>query len=427
MCVPKPRLPMWAVRMFVGLTERLAQTSGAGRAIVKPALTKQQQGQLSRVSSDLGSLLGDPKSAVRATEETIAQRTKDAAPAYQKLYADGDRAVWSPELERLSGSDIVQGAMESAIKRWRDNFIADGNGGAMNPGAMVERGGILEMLHGKVPVFPNIQFWDYVKRSMDDAVRSTDPGSDLRRTTTKLTAQMRTELDKQVPGYAEARNTWSGPTSYLNAVEDGRSILSRSESAEEMRANFNAMSESDKEGYRVGALSALRAQMSSDTAKAADMTKYLRSPAMREKIAAIMPTPEDAEVWHQRLGYEVSSSELTGQALGGPATARRLSQKEDADNLYADLAQNMLSRGPKSAIWQAVMSGADKVRSAYRGKTDTALAKRLVQPQSMEATQAAFDVPPPRVPPGSAGYAALYAGSGATQSLTPSPLAQPNQ
>jgi hypothetical protein len=41
-----------------GLLERVAQTPGAGRTIVVPALTERQQGQMGRIVGDLGELTG---------------------------------------------------------------------------------------------------------------------------------------------------------------------------------------------------------------------------------------------------------------------------------------------------------------------------------------------------------------------------------
>ena len=87
-----------------GLMERVAQTPGAGRTTIVPFLTERQQGQMARVSKDLSELTGSNRTALQAVNETMTQRAKDAAPAYVAAYDAGDRAIWSPELERLSSS-----------------------------------------------------------------------------------------------------------------------------------------------------------------------------------------------------------------------------------------------------------------------------------------------------------------------------------
>src|SRR4029077_19645592 len=112
---------------------------------------------------------GTQRTAYRAIEDTMAARREAATPLYQQAYADGDRAIWSPELERLSSAPFVQSAMRKAVTTWRNQAIADGYG-AMNPGAIVDRGGLLTFTNRQLPAFPNIQFWDYTKRMLDDQV-----------------------------------------------------------------------------------------------------------------------------------------------------------------------------------------------------------------------------------------------------------------
>lgn len=410
-----------------GLVERVAQTPGAGRQTVVPALTERQQGQLQRISGDLGVLLGNQRSALQAVDSAIAERAGASRPLYEAAYNAGDRALWSPELERLSSSPTVKAAMGGAVNIWRDNVIADGFG-AMNPGASVERGGQLEFLSGKVPVFPNLQFWDYTKRLLDDQVRvAVRAGENQKaRTLTRLVTQLRNELDRVVPEYQPARSAWEGPTAYIESIEAGRNILATNESPEEMAANFAAMSDANKDGYRIGALSAIRAKMGNDAGKMADMTKYLRSPAMREKVATMMPTPEAAASWRRRLGYEVSSSELTGRALGNSATARRLAEREDADSLVGDLVRDAILHGPAGSFWwKAIMAAPTKLRDTLRSRTDRVLAEQTALPQPQAATESAL-APPSGLTPGyvNPAYAVVYGATPATSSLSgDSPLA----
>lgn len=366
-----------------GLVERVAQTPGAGRTNVIPRLTERQQQQLQRVSNDLQGLTGARQTAVAATQETMAARAEAATPLYQQAYADGDRAVWSPELERLSSSPTVRGAMQGAVNIWRDNAIADGYG-AMNPGAMVDRGGQLSFPGGQLPAFPNLQFWDYTKRVIDDQVgAAVRAGENAKaRTLTTLVGMVRTELDRQVPTYAAARQAWGGPSQYITSIEEGGQILQRTLSAEQLRANLAEMTEAQREGYLIGAVSLIAQRMRSDPAKLSDMTKYLRSPEMRDKITALMPSPEAGQRWLQALDYEVGSSELTGKALGGSATYRRLAERQDADSITGDLVMAAFSHGPTGLLRQALMAIPKRVRDTLRSRSDALLADVLVNPQA---------------------------------------------
>jgi hypothetical protein len=375
-----------------GLVERVAQTPGAGRTTMIPFLDQRQQQQMTRVAGDLTELTGSRRTALQAVNETMAQRAEAASPLYQAAYQAGDRAIWSTEgpnsLERLSSSPTIKSAMQGAVRIWRDNAVADGFG-AMNPGALVDRGGRLSFSSGQLPAFPNLQFWDYTKRLMDDKVRQAIRAGQGQkaRTLTRLTEQLRTELDRLAPEYRAARDAWSGPTSYLDAVESGRGILSRTESAEEMIANFRTLSAADRQGYREAAVSSIIGKMSSDPAKLGDMTKYLRSPAMREKVLAMMPNNEARQAWQRRLDFEIQSSEMVGRARGNSATARRLAEMEDAEGIGTDLVVGMLKGKPSISLIEKLAMGAwSKTRDRLRSKTDAELARMLTGTATAPAT-----------------------------------------
>jgi hypothetical protein len=364
-----------------GLVERVAQNAG-GRADDHQARPhRAPAGQMGRFVGDLRDLTGTERTAYQAVDETLAARAKAAEPLYKQAYADGDKAIWSPELERLSTSPTVRSAMAGAVRTWRDHAIADGYG-AMNPGALVKDGN-LSFLNGQVPVFPNIQFWDYTKRIIDrqiDAAITAGQGDKVR-TLTKLNQQLRGELDSQVPSFGTARAAWEGPSKYIDAVDNGKAIFSNKISAEELAATFPKMTDAEQEAYRIGALSAITSKMGNDAAKLGDMTKYLRSPEMSGKIAAIMPTEEAAAKWAKRLDFETKSSELTGQALGNSATARRLAEKQDAENIAGDLVADMMTGGaPIKTLWRTIFSEAPKkVRDTLRSRSDASLAETLAQ------------------------------------------------
>lgn len=368
------------------VVERVAQTPGAGRAKLEPMMIARQQSQGERIANDLRHLTGTSRTAFQAVEEVTAARAKEATPLYQAAYQAGDRAIWSTELERLSSSPTIQQAMRGAVRVWRDNAIADGYG-AMNPGALVDRGGQLSFLSGKVPVFPNLQFWDYTKQLVDQQASAAFKAGFNKKgaTLAKLAEKLRTELDTMVPEYQPARSAWAGRTAFLDAVEEGRNIVSRVADPEEVIARFRSMSAAEQDAFRIGAVSRLIGEMGNDAAKLGDMTKYMRSPAMRAKIAAIMPTEEAAQGWTKRLNFEVGASELTGQALRNSATAKRLTMKEEAQSLVGDLIQDALSgSGTRSLLFKVIGAGPKWIRDTLRSRADRELADVLTNPARIQ-------------------------------------------
>jgi DNA-directed RNA polymerase subunit F len=187
-------------------------------------------------------------------------------------------------------------------------------------------------------------------------------------------------VDEANPAYKAARDAWAGPSRYMDAVERGRGILKPSESAEEFANRFRALPDAEKEAERIGAVSSIIGRMGSDSAKLGDMTKYLRSPEVRAKIAAIMPNEEAAASWQRRLDFEVGSSELTGRALGNSATARRLAERQDAENLMGDLVMDALQGSPQSFVRKVLGAGPKWLRDTMRSKADALLADVLTNP-----------------------------------------------
>lgn len=181
-------------------------------------------------AEDVG-LLG--RGAAQNVLENMRQQNLAAArPLYQAAFQQGDREIWSPTLERLTGSPSVVQAMRGAVRVWRDRAIADGFG-AMNPGAIVDAGQ-LRFTGRNLPAFPNLQLWDYTKRVLDDQVRVAQRAGqrEKARTLGDLTRSLRTELDRltndgEVPAaYAQARQVYgTGAENVQTAMQSALGII----------------------------------------------------------------------------------------------------------------------------------------------------------------------------------------------------------
>ncbi|EJW11244.1 hypothetical protein A33M_3322 [Rhodovulum sp. PH10] len=376
-----------------GILERVAQTPGAGRTTVVPYLTGRQQGQANRIANDLRGLAGAHQSARQAIDEVIASRSADAAPLYRAAYEAGDRPIITPGLEALTGSPAVTRAMANAARNGQDRAIADGIG-AFRPGVTVTEDGRVLFGHGPAgpPAYPNLQLWDYTYRELRDA------GAELTRqgrnsqgaALTQIAAQMRDELDRAVPEFRSARQAWAGPSRFLEAIEEGRAITRAS--SEELIPRLGAMSEAEREGFRLGAVSEIVRRMGSDPARLGDMTKYLRSPEMRAKIAAIMPTPEAAQAWARRLDFEVDASGITGRSLGNSATARRLAEQADAQGIVGDLVMDAMTGAHGASMLRRVLgTGPRWLRDTLRSRADGLLAEILTDPAAAQQLRPILD------------------------------------
>ncbi|WP_129610077.1 MULTISPECIES: hypothetical protein [Rhodoplanes] len=376
-----------------GILERVAQTPGAGRTTVVPALTGRQQGQAARMANDLRTLTGAHQTARQAIDEVIASRSADAAPLYRAAYEAGDRPIITPGLEALTGSPAVTRAMAAAVRNGQDRATADGIG-AFRPGVTITDDGRVLFNRGPTgaPAYPNLQLWDYTYRELRDA------GAELTRqgrasqgaALTQIAARMRDELDRAVPEFQAARNAWAGPSRFLEAIEAGRAITRVS--SEELLPRLTSMSAAERDGFRLGAVSEIVRRMGSDPARLGDMTKYLRSPEMRAKVAAIMPTPEAAQTWARRLDFEVDASGLTGRALGNSATARRLAERADAEGIVGDLVLDAMTGSHGASMLRRVLAtGPRWLRDTLRSRADGLLAEILTDPDAAQRLRPILD------------------------------------
>lgn len=375
-----------------GLVERVAQTPGAGRTQVVPALTTRQQEQAMRLSGDLKALTGTNRSAVEAVNETIAARAQAAKPLYEQAYA----------VDVASDQRVVDALLSEISTGWGKAII---NSPAFKKTLQTEYG--VKSTPGPEHLMAVIDAW---KRTADDMIREA-PGSNKSRVLNQMLDRVIPVVDSVNPAYAQARNAWSGPSRYLDSIESGRNILSTKESAEAFAARFKSLSAAEQEAERIGAVSAIVGKMGSDPAKLADMTKYLRSPEVRAKVAAIMPTQEAAESWARRLDFEVGASELTGRALGNSATYRRLAERQDADSLVGDLVVDALAgTAPAGLIRRMLAAGPKKLRDTLRSRSDKLLADALVNPQRNDLDDILRRVQVGGAPVGDRARAAVTAG-----------------
>lgn len=352
-----------------GLVERVAQTPGAGRTQVIPALTTRQQGQALRIGNDLKSLTGTTKSAFETINETMAARATAARPLYEEAMA----------VDIAKSQQVVDAIMNETSTGWGRSIL---NSTTVKRTLQTEYG--VTGTPGPEHLMPIIDAW---KKAADDIVGEAIRSGNANKA--RVIEQMRDRVvsivDEANPTYKAARDAWAGPSQYLDAVERGRGILSAKESAEEFAVRFRSLPDAEKEAERIGAVSAIIGRMGNDSAKLGDMTKYLRSPEVRAKVAAVMPTEEAATSWQRRLDFEVKSSEMTGRALGNSATARRLAERQDAENLAGDLVMDALTGTPQSFIKKVIGAGPKWLRDTMRSRADALLADALTNPAAINS------------------------------------------
>jgi hypothetical protein len=343
-----------------GLVERAAQSPGEARTILIPQLEARQKAQQTRLADDLASLTGTKKSAMEATDQAMQQRATQSKPLYQKAMA----------FDAAADPDIAAAFQKATATGWGEEILKS----PTLKRTLQSEYGVKDI--SQVPLMVQIDAW---KKAADDVVGAALRAGEKNRA--RVVGDVRNGLIDVVkaknPDYQAALNAYSGPTRYMDAVEDGGRILKPSMTAEQLRADFGKLGESEQEAYRVGAVSAIVAKMRGKTGSVVDAAQVLNSVETRAKVAAIMPTPEAAASWNKRLDFEVSLSQLSKRTLGGSPTARRMAEGADSMELGADLAMHALG----GSVFGGILGGARRfIRGRMSQGTDAALAKQLQQP-----------------------------------------------
>lgn len=347
-----------------GVLERVAQTPGAGRTIAIPNLTERQRGQMFRVAGDLQELTGSPKAAIDAVRETIEQRTRDSAPAYERAMNFNARNV--PEIMNVWNNETATG--------W-GKFILNSSDLKNN---LQTEFGIADASNG--PMMRVIDSW---KKQADWLVSQAIEKGDKNKA--RIIGDMRDRVleavDAHNPQYAQARDQWAGPERYLQAIKEGKQIFSTKIDGAELPGAISHMGQSEQEGFRIGVVAAAIKRMGLETANLPDQTKLFRSPEMRARVAAIMPTDEARAAWAQRLDFEVGSSRDMGRALGNSATARRLAEQGDADTIAGDLIMDAFSGHPPLSLLKSMVTAVpSRIRDSVRSRSDKIVADILTNP-----------------------------------------------
>lgn len=364
-----------SVRRLVGSTYRTGKEAGQ---TIATRLSENAADQGARLGRTITETLADPNIAYRTADDISRARGEAAAPLYQQAYEAGDRPVWSPALERLSSSPTVQSAMQGAVRIWRDSAIADGYG-AMNPGALVENGGQLKFLNGKVPVLPNLQFWDYTKRIIDDqigaAVRAGE--NQKARTLTTLARALRSELDAQVPAYAEARAAYAGPSQNMDAIEAGMAAINKPH--EVVASEIAELPAQAQEMYRLGFARAVqRAKFNTE----GDVTRGLLKPEFNRTMQAVYPDAASFRRAQNHILAEQQQMRNRNSVTGGSQTAQRGADDAAAGVTGAighvtDFAGGAAKGGALGVVKTAASKGLDWYINNKLGLNDPKLAAEV--------------------------------------------------
>lgn len=374
------------------LLRSAANTSPEGRAMLEKVIQDRFLSQGERVADTVRNVLpAGQANARKSADQLVAEYDQARVPAYRAAYQAGDKPIMSPAMERMMSSDTFVGAMKRAISSGKDRDVAEGLGG-FNPMVNVTPDGRIVFNQGAkgVPTYPNLQYWDQVKRELDDvassAFRSGENGKgDI---ASKMATVLRGELDRQVPSYANARGFAADYYGEKNALEAGRKLAGKKMDPEEVAQTLRKMKPDERALFQEGYASDLADRVIGNIRDTRDVTKAMFASPNERKLAATVFGPGGMAMLQARMSLE-TIMDGARQAMGNSTTARQLIEAGLAGGAVGGFA----SGWDPTTVGQGMLGGAglrvgagkflqDEIKVGAKhliGKVDATTARRVAE------------------------------------------------
>lgn len=307
---------------LTALTGAVSRSPGKGRQIVGDFLRGRQEGdptlgqagggQWADILDDIATKVSPSVSTKRAAEGVIAKRAKEAEPLYEKVFQIG--RIDSPELQNLASIPTMRAALARGVNLAKQE-------GILPPDFKIDP---------SQPIATKV--WHYAKMGVDDMIGAANRSGEktTARSLLKMQERLLNEMDTATNGtYKAARDNFAGNSATLNALENGKNILQRTVTAEDITDQLASLAnQSEREFYRAGAAQALRDTVARVGRTGNAAAKFLNRGDMQEKLRALFENQKDyADFMARMLGR--SRQHRTYSELQGSPTAARMEAGDD--------------------------------------------------------------------------------------------------
>lgn len=295
-------------------------TRETGRAV----LEERALGQSDRIQKDISDYLGDFSDPFDFTQQIAARQRANADPLYRLAYDAGE--ITEPKvLKYLELPQFKQAAKESAKL-----LAAEGRSVDLSR--------------------PTVEALDNIKQGLDALIeKETDSFgkvSKLGKVYIAKKNEFLSELDKAVPAYKEARQSFAGDAELIEATRMGQK--STNMSSAQIKREFDALSPSQQEAYRIGALDSLRTNMNKAKDSADLVKRIFGSKEDRAKIRAFFPDEQSFKSFENQMKLEANMRKTQDIVLGNSRTFERTvgGQGLEADPTFlSQILEQGLGRG----------------------------------------------------------------------------------
>ena len=360
----------------------------------KKFLEQRDKGISSRLTSDLQEAFGTTASFFDEFNALKTARTDLG----KKMYANAfnKQVPVNKELTDLLGRPSVQQAYARGINIAQEK-------GIKVPSVSVNAQGQLVTADNKLVDRVDTEFLHYVKMGLDDLVYtgkspSSGIGSTQLNSIKDTRAQFLNYIDKNNPSYKSARNYWADDTATMDAMQSGRTFLKAN--PDQLKADIKKMSTSEKEAFRLGAMSDLIERVggqSTDTVvpMAGNVARnILKDP---KRVALIKATFPDNELGQNKFNQfiknfqtEMEMKATSSQVLAGSQTAGR---QEAAKAIRGTIAQESPNVNDiQSLIFNALKMDATQMNEQQLKSTANEVVKILTETDPKRLQQIAKEL-----------------------------------
>lgn len=304
------------------LADIVQKYPGTSRQAARVAIEERGAGQAERIKSDISRYLGEFNDPYEYTQQ-IAQRQKEvSSPLYRSAYSYGE--VTNPKV--LKFLELPQ--FKSASKEAENLLAAEGR--------------TVDMTR------PTVEVLDNVKRGLDALIeKETDAVTGKKTQLGKIYVTKKNEflsaLDTAVPDYGKARKAFAGDAEIIDATRSGQDFFKQS--AAEAKRTFAALSPSEQEAYRIGAIDSVKTKIA--TAKdTADVRKRIfGSTEERDRMRSLFPDSSSFNAFEKDMTTEATMRATQEKILRGSQTAERQLAAQGLEAEPGFLAQ-LIEQGP---------------------------------------------------------------------------------
>lgn len=356
-----------------GLARSAANTSPEGRHALNAVINPRFEDQGGRVVDWLQDTFNYPDATSLQKAIDYAQKTINR-PMYERAYQAGDRPLWSPKLEQLASSPDVVAAMRNAAEKGKSRSVLEGYGG-FNTGVTIDQSGNVTFQRGPtgVPTYPNLQFWDYTKRALDDMAGAAkrQGRDDDARVLTGTARQLREELDSMVPSYKATRSTAAALFGAEDALEAGQNFVTSKMKNREAVDALAKMKPVERKLFQDGFVSKFIDVLEETGDRRNVLNQIGQSTAARKRLMIALG-PDKANELEAGLRVEGMMDLIRGAVQGNSTTARQLAELGLAGGPMGDV------RLPRGAS-QLVVDALGAALGAAHKKIDKNVSRRVAE------------------------------------------------